>query len=327
MSKKPKKITVVDADSIAYRCAAASERRYIEVTHTPTGTTKEFDTRTEFKALLKSKNKLDKLQEYSIEDKQLAEPIENCLSSVKAQVERIKERTEADELDIVVGGKSTYRESLPLPTLYKSARADVMRPVHLKEAKRYLIDVHKAQEVQGIEADDLVIQKVYAYRDMRYDTTLSSNDKDSLQIEGFRIYDHSKDVFIDVNGCSIELIKKASGNKVQGCGIGFLSYQMLVGDITDGYKPTELAGVKYGDVSAYKDLKDCKEPKDYLKVVARKYQEWYPTAVTYKAWDGTEHTKDWKEILQMYWKCAYMLRHEFDEADATEFFALHGVQL
>lgn len=321
------KVTIVDADSIAYRCAAASEKRSIIVKHNPTGISKEFSTRTEFKDLLKSKNKFDKIGEYSIEDVQTPEPIENALHSVKANIERIKERTEADQMIIIVGGTSNYRESLALPTLYKSQRIGMQRPVHLKEAKQYLINVHKAEEVNGIEADDEVMLRAYEFRDMGFDVTIASIDKDNLQVEDFKVYNYADDELFEVQGHSIKQITKGKGKKVVGSGVGFLAYQMLVGDPTDGYNPCELAGIKYGDISALKDLNGCDEPKDFLEVVVKKYKQWYPEPVTYTAWDGEQYTKDYKEILQMYFVCAKMLRSAADENNAEEFFNSYGVEL
>lgn len=322
-----KKITIVDADSIAYRCAAASEKRRILVKHIPTGIEKEFNTRTEFKDLLKSKNKLDKLDDYSIQDIQTPEPIENCLHSVKSNIERIKERTEADQMIILVGGKSTYRESLPLPTLYKSSRIGMQRPIHLKEAKKYLINVQNAEEIQHIECDDETVIRAYEFRDKGFDVTVASIDKDNFQVEDFKVYNYADDELFTVEGHSIKQITKGKGKKVVGSGAGFLALQCLIGDITDTYRPTELAGIKYGEISALKDLKGCKEPKDFLKVVKHKYQEWYPEPVTYCAWNEQEYTKDWKDILQMYFKCAYMLRSRDDKASAEEFFYNYGVKL
>jgi len=325
MTKPKTRITIIDADSIAYRCAAASEKRSIVVKHNPTGKEKEFNTRTEFKELLKSKNKLSKLADYSIQDIQTPEPIENCLYSVKSNVERIKERTEADTMIILVGGKSTYRESLPLPTLYKSSRIGMQRPIHLKEAKQYMINVHKAEEINGIEADDECILRAYEFRDMGFDVTISSIDKDSLQVEDFKIYNYADDELFTVEGHTVKQITKGKGKKVIGSGVGFLAYQCLVGDLTDGYNPCELAGIKYGDASALKDLKGCKQPRDFLEVVVNKYKEWYSEPTTYTAWDGEEYTKDYKEILQMYFCCAKMLRHSTDTNNAEEFFANYGV--
>lgn len=332
MTKPKTRVTIVDADSIAYRCAAASEKRSIIAKHNITGREKEFSTITEFKAFLKdwvtnNPTKPVSFEDYSIQDVQTPEPIENCLYSVKANVERIKERTDADQIVILVGGKSTYRESLPLPSLYKGQRVGMQRPIHLKEAKQYLINFHKAEEISGIEVDDETIVRAYGFRDMGFDVTIASIDKDNLQVEDFRVYNYADDDLFMVEGHSVKEITKGKGKKVVGSGVGFLAYQMLVGDSTDCYNPTELAGIKYGDASALKDLKDCIEPMDFLEVVKRKYSEWYPEPITYTAWDGEEYTKDYKDILQMYFCCAKMLRHGADTNNAEEFFAGHGVEL
>ena len=63
-----KVIALIDLDTPVYKAAAAVEERGIIVTHSPTGVQKSFSTRTEFKDLLKSKDKIDKLSEYEIED-------------------------------------------------------------------------------------------------------------------------------------------------------------------------------------------------------------------------------------------------------------------
>lgn len=52
-----KTVLVLDGDSIAYRCSAAAERRVITVTHEPTGKSKEFKHRTEFKKSMSEKGK------------------------------------------------------------------------------------------------------------------------------------------------------------------------------------------------------------------------------------------------------------------------------
>jgi len=332
MTKKKTKVTIIDADSIAYRCAAASEKRTILAKHNSTGRVKEFNTRTEFKAFLKdwvanNPTKPVSFEDYSIEDVQTPEPLEHCLYSVKANVERIKESTEADRLIILVGGKSTYRESLPLPSLYKGSRTDTLRPIHLKAAKEYLINVHKAEEINGIEADDETMLRAYEFRDMGFDVTISSIDKDNLQVEDFKVYNYADDELFTVEGHTVKQITKGKGKKVVGSGVGFLALQCLIGDSVDCYRPTELAGIKYGEMSALKDLKDCKEPKDFLEVVVNKYKEWYPEPVTYTAWDGKEYIKDYKEILQLYFCCAKMLRHSADTNNAEEFFAEYGVTL
>ena len=325
------KVTIIDADSVAYRSAAASEERLIKVTHIPTGKVKEFKNRTELKTRLKEKGTLDQLDDYLIEDIQKPEPIANCLHTVKRQIEMISSVTEADDTIIVVGGKSSYREELPLPTKYKGNRDNMLRPIHLKEAKQYLINKFKAVEINGIESDDAVIVYAEQMKDQGHDVTIASIDKDSRQVQGFTIYDYSKEPEQGFFKCNNDTIQKIEKNgkpaKVTGTGIGFLAFQCLNGDRVDFYRPTELAGIKFGDVGAYNLLKDCKSTTEFLTVVKEQYEKWYPEPVTYTAWDGKEYTKDWKEILDMYFKCCYMLRSEFDDADSRKFFLKYGVDL
>ncbi len=320
-----RRVTVVDADSVAYRSAAASEERSILVTHNPTLIQKSFKNRTEFKTLLKSKNKLSKIDEYCIQDVQEASPAEYSFHTIKSQLEKIRTMTKADQMLIIVGDKSTYRESLDLPSLYKGSRADTLRPLLLKDAKNYLIAFHSAEVAKDIESDDLVIIRAKEFAKEGYDVTIASIDKDNRQCDGFNVFEYNKEedglYYLDGHSLSKE------GDKVVGSGVGFLAFQLVWGDKTDCYKPCELANIKYGEVSAYNDLKDCKSAKDYLEVVKTKYKEWYPEPVTYTAWNGKECTKDWKEILQMYFTCAYMLRSFDDKANVEEFFNGYGVQL
>ena len=51
------RVLILDGDSIAYRCSAAGEERFIKVTHQPTGKEKIFKHRTEFKQLMFERGK------------------------------------------------------------------------------------------------------------------------------------------------------------------------------------------------------------------------------------------------------------------------------
>lgn len=67
--------------------------------------------------------------------------------------------------------------------------------------------------------------------------------------------------------------------------------------------------------------------KECLDKVVEQYQQWCPEPVTYKAWDGIEHTKDYKELLQLFFSAVYMLRSHNDKTTAEEFFDIYGVKL
>lgn len=329
MIKSKKRINIVDADTIAFASAAQAQDTSIIATHIETGKSKEFKNITELKDIMKAKGTIDRFNELSIENKIEPQRVEFALSNVKNKLKFIKDSVQADKTIIVLGGKSTYRQSLPLPSPYKNNRAD--KPIHLQACKEYMLDKHGAYLVNEIETDDEVTILCEEYKAKGWDVVLSSPDHDSFQMHGISLFNYKESdiekAFSKLNLHSFQVIKKGTYNKSIGSGVGYLAGQMLYGDPTDTYNPTEIAGIRYGMQSAAKDLKGCIEPKDFLEVVVRKYQEWYKEPVTYTAWDGKEYTKDWKEILQLYYQCAYMLRSRDDKAIAEEFFGNYGVKL
>lgn len=324
-----KRINIIDADTIAFASAAQAQDTSILATHIETGKVKEFKNITELKSIMKEKGTLDRMNELNIATKVEPQRVEFALSNVKNKLKFIKDAVQADKSIIVLGGKSTYRQSLPLPSPYKDNRAD--KPVHLQACKEYMLNNHAAYLVDEIETDDEVTILSEEYKAKGWDVVLSSPDHDSFQMHGITLFNYKESdvekAFTKLHSHSFQVIKKGTYSKSIGSGVGYLAGQMLYGDPTDTYNPTEIAGIRYGMQSAFKDLKDCIEPRDFLEVVKRKYQEWYPESVTYTSWDGVEHTRDWKEILQVYFQCAYMLRSRNDKASAEEFFNSYGVKL
>lgn len=326
---KKKRINIIDADTLAVASAAQAQKNTILAKHIPSGRVKEFDNVTALKKAMQEKGTLDQFKDIEIEQLVEPSPVEHALSNVKRKLDRIAEVVKADKTIIVVGGKSTYRQTLPLPSPYKNNRAP--KPIHMDACKDYMVNYKGAYYVNEIEADDEVILLSEEYKQKGWDVVLSSPDHDSFQMHGITLLNYKEEDlnngFIKLDSHRFEVIKKGSYKKSIGSGVGYLAGQMLYGCTTDTYSPTEIAGIRYGMQSAAKDLKGCIEPKDFLEVVVRKYQEWYKEPVTYTAWDGKEYTKDWKEILQLYYQCAYMLRSRDDKAIAEEFFGNYGVKL
>lgn len=324
-----KRINIIDADTLAVASAAQAQKNTILAKHISSGRVKEFDNATALKKAMEEKGTLDQFNDIEIEQLIEPSPVEHALSNVKRKLDKIAEIVQADKTIIVIGGKSTYRQSLPLPSPYKNNRAP--KPIHMDACKDYMVNHRGAYYVHDIECDDESIILATEYQAKGWDVVLSSPDHDSFQMHGITLFNYIADDlskgFIDLKDHSFGIIKKGTYKKSVGSGVGYLASQLLCGCTTDTYKPTELAKVKYGIQSALKDFNGCKEPKDFLEVVKRKYQEWYHEPVTYTAWNGEEYTKDWKEILQLYFQCAYMLRSRDDKAIAEEFFYMYGVKL
>ena len=118
---------------------------------------------------------------------------------------------------------------------------------------------------------------------------LCTGDKDSKAYSGLSLFNPDKPetgVQIIPN---LGVILEDEKGKVRANGMKQYGLQMLVGDSVDGFKPTELCRVKFGEKSAMKLLEPCKTEKEVLEVVVQQYQEWYPTPFEYTAWNGAKN--------------------------------------
>ena len=179
-------LSVLDGDLIAYKASAASERRFITATHKQSNRSKDFDNKTVFREWLSSQDKWEE-SDFDIEQKQEAEPIEYCLHTIKQMIKNIHAPTGCGEYKVVVQGEGNFRDNILLPTKYKSSRSDLVRPVHLTEAKNYLIGKYKAEIAVGQETDDVL--SCYAFEGFKKKKRIvqSSIDKDAKQCSGLAV--------------------------------------------------------------------------------------------------------------------------------------------
>lgn len=303
-------LVVVDGDLISYKASAASEARTILVTNKENARTEEFANRTAFKEWLKESGK--DADSYNIEDVQTPEPLENCLHTIKMMLQNIHEASGCKEMKVVVQGEGNFRDDLLLPTKYKSNRADNQRPVHLIDARNYLLGKYKAEKAFGQESDDVLATYAYEGFKTKQRIVQATIDKDANQCAGWLFnWDKMKEPQF-VNGLgSINKDGKGFGRK-------FLYYQILVGDPSDCYKPTELSKFKYGSASAFKDLGELSTDKECWEKIKELYQTWYPAPFTYTAWNGEEVETDWMGLVQLYTDCAHMRRWEGDRVNVRE---------
>ena len=316
-------VLVVDGDIVAYRCAAASETRSIKVTHKPSGKEKVFKTRTEFRELMSSKGK-EITEDYSIEDKQDAQPVENCLHSIKRMIEKAQEKVQADSVIVCCGEDWNFRSELPLPSKYKGQRTDMIRPLLLKDAKEYIRNKYKAISSVGRECDDEVCTQGYAAKSQGKDVVILSIDKDSFSHNGLWIMmtdNYDKIMLVPELGTLHKV-----GASVKGNGLKFLCHQLLFGDRSDCYIPYELSKQKFGEKASYSALVALPTVKDCLEKVVEVYKYLYPDKFEYKDWRGQEHEADWKSMLDIYFKCAWMGRTQDDKYDFRELFDKYGAK-
>ena len=319
-----KVIALIDLDTPVYKAAAAVEERGIIVTHSPTGIQKSFSTRTEFKDLLKSKDKIDKLSEYEIEDTQEAEPAEHAFHILNNHIKFILDSFWCDEVVYMISGKTNFRSDLPLPTKYKSNRVG-LKPLLLKQVQTYAWKKYKAIVTQNEEPDDMQVWMGYEILKRGDIPILCTGDKDSKAYSGLSLFNPDKPeegvrVIPDLAS-----IWEDDKGKVRALGMKQYGLQQMIGDGTDGFKPTDLCGVKFGEKSALKLLEPCKTEKEVLEVVVQQYQKWYPEPFEYTAWNGKKVESDWKHMLNLYHACCRMKETKDDPLIAYDFYKRHGV--
>jgi hypothetical protein len=321
-----KTIVIFDGDTLAYRASAAIDNRSILALH-KSGVSRTFKNKTELKELLKSKNKLHTLDDYSISELQDPEDKINAFHIMKLQIQKVTAGLFADEYIVAISGRNNFRDNLPFPEKYKGNRLDLIRPVHLKACKEYLWKQHPSIVANSYEADDVLVFKGYEYLNKGYTVILASQDKDAWAYSGLHLYDFTKE------DPELELIPeglgylKDTGDNIIGRGLIWYAYQCVLGDKTDNMWPYKLAGARFGKKAAYKLLKDCKTEKEALELVVRQYKKWYPEVFNYTAWDGEVHCADAAYMLCQYHRGVRMKSTEDDTLDAYQFYQMYGVDI
>lgn len=322
-----KTVAIIDLDTPIFKAAVSHQTDKVKVTHTKTGIQKEFKNKTEFKDLLKSKDKLIKLPEYTIEAfVESVQPLHFAIKALKNNIDSINDALWTDEVIYVMSGKNNFRDDLPLPTKYKSNRPQI-RPVLLKEIQKFAWKHYNAVVANGKEADDLQIYLGYEELSKGNTPVVVAVDKDAKAYSGLSLYNPDKPQLGTLVIPDVGEVYLDSKGEIRALGMMQYGVQCLLGDSCDGFRPTDLCKVKFGNVSAYKALKDCKTEKEILEVVVGFYKKWYPVEFEYTCWQGKVHSSNWLGMLQLYHRCCRMQETENDPLDVKEFFKSYGVSL
>ncbi len=326
MNKTSKRVAIIDGDTLCYRAAAATDKRSVSITHLPSGKSKIFKTRTEFKDSLKAKNFEYIAEDYVFVDRQEAEPEAHAFNLVNSQLAKIEAALEPDEIRIYIASGDNFRNFLPFPSPYKN-RAETARPINLLATRNYAIAHHEAIDVSAsfLETDDVIIIEAYAEQAKGNDVYLLTQDKDSNQSDGIKLYNWT------VENPEVKLmpligeIYKDHNNAMKGSGLKFLCGQWLVGDRTDNLCSYELSKVKYGLTKAIKALEPCKTLQEMYDVVVAEYQRLYPEPFEYTTWNGNVVQSDYRGMMDLYWQGVYMKRSWDDPSNYHLFWQSKGV--
>lgn len=307
-------IAAMDCDEISYMVAAACETRTIKVTNTTNGECGNFKHRTELKKFLSGLDVPEGF--FTIEDVQTTDELPNALHSVKMVISSYEGACRSDITELYISGKGNFRDALPLPTKYKSARADNLKPLLLDEIRKYLIEKRGAVVVNGMETDDKICERMWEGYKSGQKIIGCTRDKDACSNMGW-LYNRDKMTepeFIDGLG-NLYIDGK---NKVRGQGRKFGYLQWIIGDPTDSYNPSEVAKVKYGEKSGYKLLEPLQTDKECIQAIYDLYKTWYPAEVKYTDWQGNEVVTDAIGMMQMYMDCYRMRRSKDDLVKVTD---------
>lgn len=168
-----------------------------------------------------------------------------------------------------LSGKGNFRVDVATIQPYKGNRDPNHKPKYFKEIRDYLIDVWKAEVVEGQEADDAIGICQYSHKDKS--TVICSIDKDLTMIPGYHFNPRN-------HGFWYQSLEDADR---------FFWWQMMVGDTTDHIPGIRKVGPKTADkiVEANPNLADLRQ------VVEEMYQKQY----------GDKWQDCMREVAQLLW--------------------------
>ena len=213
---------LIDGDVLVYQAGFASDTRMYNVGNA------EFKYKKEANEYAKSVG----FDPKNITKTITPEPLEYCLHSVKKMIESIKNATDADDVQVYVSSKKNFRNDLV--TDYKANRDPTHKPHWHKEIRDYLIDVHNAKVVEGVEADDAIgvdhSQDFYSCGQDQLDSEsmLCTIDKDLNMIGGWHYNWRREEIY---------WVTEDEGNR-------FFFKQWLTGDSADNIEGLKGVGEK-----------------------------------------------------------------------------------
>lgn len=335
---------VIDYDQIAFQAASALEKKKINATHKASGKVKQFNNRTEFWGAISQPitGWLGQLNaqreeagkrpftrdEFIVQDVQIApENIAYVFQAAKTKVNSLIQHLQVRRYAGVIGVGKTFRHAFMMPKEYKSERSEI-KPLLLSDTKDYLVEQHNGDVVTGIEADDQLEIKAYqGYRDYlktgKFSYIIASIDKDSLSTPGllFNFYKESGSstyknpdiIFIDDSIGDIWVEDKGKKKEVKGWGSYWLAYQMLFGDKTDTIRPYQDFGIKFGEMSCFKLISECKTQGQLFQTVKDTFHTWFPDGVKFTSWSGEDVVLTTDEWIETIFQLVYMKRVENDK--------------
>jgi len=229
---------LIDGDLIVYSVGFAVDVRYYEVDSRIFKYKKEAATYCEF-------HELDK-EEITL--RQFPGSLHMAVKTIDHLLDKIQKGAGCDTRKVYLTGSGNHRDAIAVTHKYKGNREGTEKPFHYNEIRAYLINVHTAIVVDGMEADDaLGLAQTEG-------TVICSKDKDLNTIPG-KHYNWDK---YDDGVCTITADEASI----------YYYEQVLTGDVTDN-----IIGLKgVGPKTASKMLANCSTAMERHQVCKREYE-------------------------------------------------------
>jgi len=144
---------LIDGDSLVYTIGFASQKNIWQVYDVDEGVV-YFENESKALCLSWIEDQEGALGVLDISRRIEVSPVEHAFHSIKVILQKISARAKANSYKIYLTGPGNFREGVATILGYKHNRLDAEKPKLYTEIRDYLVNVHKASVVTGMEADD-----------------------------------------------------------------------------------------------------------------------------------------------------------------------------
>lgn len=203
-----------------------------------------------------------------------ADPVSHACQSLKSQIKSIKQACECENMEVFISGTGNFREDVSTSVVYKGNRPQ-KKPKHYDDLRDYLLGVHSATIVDGMETDDMCSYLLYqAWKkggEERSGTVLASMDKDLWNTPGWHFnYDPRKwhHDYVAMHEANINFLRQMlSGDRVDN--IPGLPY--CTEEIIEHYSLSSAAAKGCGIATAKKIIPMHAKVEDAMADIIRCY--------------------------------------------------------
>ena len=289
------KLSVVDADSMLYLCAAAGTKVGYKLFNQDGELEGLFDSD---KALKDHKSEVEDFfgldtSEWVKEKIEEHRDLDYVIKIFEKKVKDLKKLIKADQWLFCIGEGELDRASVATIAEYKGARKNAPKPHFFYPLKDYVKHREEVKVVNKLEVDDyvsMVLYQDYLKNGSSPERILCYTDKDLDNTAGAK-YNYGRDEFVFHTQEESDYI---------------FAKQMITGDSTDNIKGLP----KHGKVAAEKLLNEHqgKPLGELYKVVLEAYRSVYEQPYSYNSWQGQEMTKTAEDILDENCELLFMRR-------------------